>query len=50
METTSDGKAHCGTVPQPRPVVPELIARSGIPMPAVIRIHNTKVATKEKLL
>ncbi len=49
MEITSDGKAHCGTVPQPRPDVAELIARSGIPMPAVIRIHRPKVATKKKL-
>lgn len=48
-EITSDGKAQCGSVPQPRPDVAELIARSGIPMPAVVRIHRAKVATKKKL-
>ena len=48
-EIVGAGKAQCGTVPQPRPDVAELIARSGIPMPAVIRIHTTKVATKKKL-
>jgi transposase len=49
MEMVGAGKAQCGTVPQPRPDVQELIARSGIPMPVVIRIHRTKVATKKKL-
>jgi hypothetical protein len=48
-EIISDGKSRCGSVPEPRPDVAELIARSGIPMPAVIRIHGTKVATKKKL-
>jgi len=48
-EIISEGKTRCGTVPEPRPDVAELIARSGIPMPAVIRIHGTKVATKKKL-
>lgn len=45
----SDGKVRCGTVPQPRPDVAQLIALSGIPMPAVIQIHGAKVATKKKL-
>jgi len=48
-EIISDGKARCGTVPQPRPDVAELIALSGIPMPAVIRSRGVKVATKKKL-
>lgn len=48
-ELISGGQAYCGTVPQPRPDVAELIARSGIPMPAVVRIHGAKVATKKKL-
>jgi len=48
-EIISAGKSRCGSVPEPRPDVAELIARSGIQMPAVIRIHGTKVATKKKL-
>jgi len=48
-EIVGDGKARCGTVPQPRPDVAELITRSGITMPAVIRIHGAKAATKKKL-
>lgn len=48
-EITSDDKVRCGTVPLPRPDVAELIALSGIPMPAVIRSRGVKVATKKKL-
>jgi hypothetical protein len=48
-EIIGDGKVRCGTVPQPRPDVVELLARSGIPMPAVIRSRGVKVATKKKL-
>ncbi|MCX6880513.1 MAG: IS1634 family transposase [Verrucomicrobia bacterium] len=48
-EIISDGKARCGTLPKPRPDVAELIARSGIQMPAVIRSRGVKVATKKKL-
>lgn len=48
-EIIGGGKAQCGSVPQPRPDVAELIARSGIPIPAVIHIHRPKVATKKKL-
>ena len=48
-EIISDGKVRCGSVPQPRPDVAELIALSGIPMPAVIRCRGVKVATKKKL-
>lgn len=49
MEIISDGQSRCGSVPEPRPEVAELITRSGIPMPAVVRIHRPKVATKKKL-
>jgi transposase len=45
----SAGKTRCGSVPEPRPNVADLITRSGIPMPTVIQIHGTKVATKKKL-
>ena len=48
-EIVSDDKVRCGTVPKPRPDVAELIALSGIPMPAVIRSRGVKVATKKKL-
>ena len=48
-EIISDGKVRCCTVPQPRPDVAQLIALSGIPMPAVIRSRGVKVATKKKL-
>ncbi len=48
-EIISDGQSRCGSVPEPRPDVAELISRSGIPMSAVIRIHRTKVATQKKL-
>jgi len=48
-EIISDGKVRCGTVPQPRPDVAQLIALSGIQIPAVIRSRGVKVATKKKL-
>jgi len=48
-EIVSHGSVRCGSVPEPRPDVAELIARSGVPMPAVIPIHRAKVATKTKL-
>lgn len=49
MEIISEGRSRCGSVPEPRPEVADLISRSGIPMPTVVRIHHPKVATKTKL-
>ena len=48
-EVIGEGKARCATLPEPRPDVAELIVRSGIKMPRVIRIQGAKVATKKKL-
>ena len=48
-EVIGEGKVRCGTLPEPRPDVAELIARSGVKMPTVIRIKGAKVATKKKL-
>ena len=48
-EIISDGKTRCGTVPQPRTDVAELIALAGIPMPAVIPSRGVKLATQKKL-
>jgi hypothetical protein len=36
-------------VPVPRPDLAEIIARSGIVLPEVIKRHGAKVATKKKL-
>ncbi|MCF7731206.1 MAG: hypothetical protein K9N23_05945 [Akkermansiaceae bacterium] len=48
-EIISEGKVRCGSVPEPRPDVAQLMARSGIPMPAVIRSRGGNAATKKKL-
>jgi len=48
-EVMSEGKVLCSTVPEPRPELAEIIARSGIALPAVIKRHGAKVATKKKL-
>jgi len=48
-EVQSAGKALCSTMPIPRPEVAELISRSGIALPEVIKRHGAKVATKKKL-
>lgn len=48
-EVMSEGKVLCSTVPEPRPELAEIIARSGITIPAVIKRHGAKVATKKKL-
>jgi hypothetical protein len=48
-EIIADGQVRCGTVPEPRPEVAQLIALSGIKMPALIQPHKAKVATKKKL-
>jgi len=44
-----DGQVRCGCMPEPRPELAQLIALSGIVMPAVIKPHRAKVATKKKL-
>ena len=48
-EVMSEGKVLCSTVPLPRPELAEIIARSGISLPVVIKRHGAKVATKKKL-
>jgi hypothetical protein len=48
-EVQSAGKVLCSSVPIPRPEVAELISRSGIALPMVIKRHGAKVATKKKL-
>ena len=48
-EVKSAGKVLCSSVPIPRPEVAELISRSGIALPMVIKRHGAKVATKKKL-
>jgi hypothetical protein len=48
-DIVSEGKARCGIVPEPRPDVAELIARSGIQIPSLIRRHGAKAATKKRL-
>jgi hypothetical protein len=46
---SESGKVLCSTVPVPRPELAEIIARSGIALPSVIKRHGAKVATKKKL-
>lgn len=48
-EVQSAGKVLCSSVPIPRLEVAELISRSGIALPMVIKRHGAKVATKKKL-
>jgi hypothetical protein len=48
-EVMSEGKVLCSTVPVPRSELAEIIVRSGIALPAVIKRHGAKVATKKKL-
>ena len=48
-EVQNAGKVLCSSVPIPRPEVAELIFRSGIALPEVIKRHGAKVATKKKL-
>jgi hypothetical protein len=48
-EIIADGQVRCGSVPEPRPEVAQLIALSGVKMPALIQPRKAKVATKKKL-
>ena len=48
-EVQSAGKVLCSTMPIPRREVAELISRSGVALPEVIKRHGAKVATKKKL-
>ena len=48
-EVLSGDEVLCSTVPQPRQELAEIISRSGIVLPEVIKRHKAKVATKKKL-
>jgi hypothetical protein len=48
-EIIADGQVRCGSVPEPRPEVAQLIALSGVKMPALIQPRKANVATKKKL-
>lgn len=48
-EVISGGKVLCSTVPEPRPELGEIIARTGIALPSVIKREGARVATKKKL-
>lgn len=48
-EIKSGDKVLCSTVPEPRPELAEIIARTGIVLPEVLKRQGVNVATKKKL-